>query len=283
MNLTPFLLLPYVRAVLGLLGTPPSFANVKRQFDDFVTKLGGTGLDDIKRQVFDALPPLALTWALGAIARFAAQFLVPGAAAVLGVWKAVGFVVSQASRLTALLDTLGSALMAAATNPTAVATAAKDALEKATGLVLNFIGRQLGIDTLIASVGVLATRVLGWLAGRVEALIKWLLGKLGFGRGGAGGAACSLPMGMGGRPGQGGTRPGGGSCFRHGTPAWTLLGLEPIGVLRAGRRVRTLGPAERERLGWLRVPSTMAREDLRLVRLLLGDGEEGVEIELLRP
>jgi len=49
------------------------------------------------------------------------------------VWKAVGFVVTQASRLTALLDTLGSALMAAATNPAAVATAAKDALEKATG------------------------------------------------------------------------------------------------------------------------------------------------------
>jgi len=33
--------------------------------------------------------------ALGAIPRFAAQFLVPGAAAVLGVWKAVGFVVSR--------------------------------------------------------------------------------------------------------------------------------------------------------------------------------------------
>jgi len=58
--------------------------------------------------------------------------------------------------------------------------------------------------------------------------------------------------------------------------------LEPIGVLRAGRLVRTLSPAERERLGWATIPAPV-RENLRLVQLSLGDDEDGVDIELLRP
>ncbi len=119
--------------------------------------------------------------------------LIPGGAALAGIWKTISWVVENLDRLAALAGVVKKALEAVTEGVEGVASAVVQSLKTAVSLLVAFLAKYLGVDDLIKALGEQLNKFLGWIKAKINAFIDWLLGKAAAGTG----AGCAIKAGTG--------------------------------------------------------------------------------------
>jgi hypothetical protein len=263
---------PALAIAQTLLRDPLTVDSVKERLAEFNDSLTSAAdqltWDSISQKLQEGLPEKLKEWAVEVTPELILMVL-PGGAAIKGIWNTWQFLKEETSRLTALLEAVGGALAAAARLAAQVAGKVMAGLQAVTQLLLNLIIKLLHLDKLANKLRDLLARVLAWLREKVNQFIDWLLGRCG---------ACRRAKEKGGTPAK-----RQGTCWLEGTTLEGLYGKSPIDLATAGTGVPLPREDERAELG---EPYFITREEeqLRVVFLTMeyANGFR-IDISLLRP